>query len=198
MDDQKDYEAILREVNGQIYNLSFDFLRRTYQLSGLDGRADGECAASSAAEGEPAGRRRTRAKSRPRESRLPRQAASPVGARRHPWGAGDWQAALLPDTGARDEAACGLRYVGESFCPVGAGAGTAAVADDATAGKPERAAGSRALGQAGEDSERVGAAATAGFSPSRGASSNDGVACAADGARVPGCVPLLPHADEGV
>jgi len=35
MDYQKDYEAILREVNGQIYNLSFDFLRRTYQLSGL-------------------------------------------------------------------------------------------------------------------------------------------------------------------
>gem|GEM_PF-6713417 len=28
-------EAILLEVIGQIFNLSFDFLRRTYQLSGL-------------------------------------------------------------------------------------------------------------------------------------------------------------------
>ncbi|CAM4447773.1 restriction endonuclease-like protein [Paenibacillus tarimensis] len=35
LDYQKDYEAILHEVNAQIYNLSFDFLRRTFQLTGL-------------------------------------------------------------------------------------------------------------------------------------------------------------------
>ena len=80
---------------------------------------------------------------------------------------------------------------------MGAGAGTATAADDAVAAQPERAAGSCTLGQAGEDAERVGAAAPAGFSPGRGASSDDGVACAADGAGVQGRVPLLPHADEG-
>lgn len=35
MDYKQDYQAILNEVNGQIYNLSFDFLRKTYQLTGL-------------------------------------------------------------------------------------------------------------------------------------------------------------------
>ncbi|MBW5447629.1 DUF2357 domain-containing protein [Cohnella sp. CFH 77786] len=35
MDYKKDYEAILRDVNEQIYNLSFDFLRKTYNLMGL-------------------------------------------------------------------------------------------------------------------------------------------------------------------
>jgi len=35
MDYKKDYEAILREVNEQIYNLSFDFLRKTYHMTGL-------------------------------------------------------------------------------------------------------------------------------------------------------------------
>ena len=35
MDYRKDYEAILRDVNEQIYNLSFDFLRKTYNLTGL-------------------------------------------------------------------------------------------------------------------------------------------------------------------
>lgn len=35
MDYKRDYEVILREVNEQIYNLSFDFLRKTYHLTGL-------------------------------------------------------------------------------------------------------------------------------------------------------------------
>lgn len=35
MDYKQDYQAILNEVNAQIYNLSFDFLRKTYQLTGL-------------------------------------------------------------------------------------------------------------------------------------------------------------------
>jgi len=35
MDYRYDYEAILRDVNEQIYNLSFDFLRKTYHLTGL-------------------------------------------------------------------------------------------------------------------------------------------------------------------
>ncbi|WP_123042977.1 restriction endonuclease-like protein [Cohnella candidum] len=35
MDYKKDYEAILRDVNEQIYNLAFDFLRKTYNLMGL-------------------------------------------------------------------------------------------------------------------------------------------------------------------
>ncbi|MFD3259577.1 DUF2357 domain-containing protein [Paenibacillus lentus] len=35
MDYKRDYEVILREVNEQIYNLSFDFLRRTFHLTGL-------------------------------------------------------------------------------------------------------------------------------------------------------------------
>ncbi|WP_020620437.1 restriction endonuclease-like protein [Paenibacillus daejeonensis] len=35
MDYKRDYEVILQDVNQQIYNLSFDFLRKTYQLTGL-------------------------------------------------------------------------------------------------------------------------------------------------------------------
>ncbi|SMF00589.1 hypothetical protein SAMN02744102_00887 [Paenibacillus barengoltzii] len=35
MDYKRDYEVILREVNEQIYNLSFDFLRKTFHLTGL-------------------------------------------------------------------------------------------------------------------------------------------------------------------
>ncbi|OMD49484.1 hypothetical protein BSK56_09020 [Paenibacillus borealis] len=35
MDYKLDYQNILNEVNAQIYNLAFDFLRRTYQLTGL-------------------------------------------------------------------------------------------------------------------------------------------------------------------
>lgn len=35
MDYKRDYEMILREVNEQIYNLSFDFLRKTFHLTGL-------------------------------------------------------------------------------------------------------------------------------------------------------------------
>lgn len=35
MDYKRDYEVILREVNDQIYNLSFDFLRKTFHLTGL-------------------------------------------------------------------------------------------------------------------------------------------------------------------
>lgn len=35
MDYKKDYQLILNEVNEQIYNLSFDFLRKTYHLTGL-------------------------------------------------------------------------------------------------------------------------------------------------------------------
>ncbi|WP_127586155.1 restriction endonuclease-like protein [Paenibacillus koleovorans] len=35
LDYKKDYYAILQEVNRQIYNLSFDFLRKTYHLTGL-------------------------------------------------------------------------------------------------------------------------------------------------------------------
>ncbi|AIQ66932.1 restriction endonuclease-like protein [Paenibacillus graminis] len=35
MDYRLDYQNILNEVNAQIYNLAFDFLRRTYQLTGL-------------------------------------------------------------------------------------------------------------------------------------------------------------------
>jgi predicted component of viral defense system (DUF524 family) len=35
MDYKQDYHAILNEVNGQIYNLSFDFLRKTFHLTGL-------------------------------------------------------------------------------------------------------------------------------------------------------------------
>ncbi|MEK4509153.1 restriction endonuclease-like protein [Paenibacillus sp. FSL K6-2524] len=35
MDYKRDYQMLLKEINEQIYNLSFDFLRRTYQMSGL-------------------------------------------------------------------------------------------------------------------------------------------------------------------
>ncbi|UVI31013.1 restriction endonuclease-like protein [Paenibacillus spongiae] len=35
MDYKKDYQMILHDVNQQIYNLSFDFLRKTYHLTGL-------------------------------------------------------------------------------------------------------------------------------------------------------------------
>ncbi|OBZ07572.1 hypothetical protein A8L34_25915 [Bacillus sp. FJAT-27264] len=35
MDYKLDYQNILHEVNEQIYNLAFDFLRKTYQLTGL-------------------------------------------------------------------------------------------------------------------------------------------------------------------
>ncbi|MNB96808.1 hypothetical protein D3C81_514690 [compost metagenome] len=35
MDYKQDYQNILNEVNEQIYNLAFDFLRRTYQMTGL-------------------------------------------------------------------------------------------------------------------------------------------------------------------
>jgi hypothetical protein len=35
MDYKNDYQTILKDVNEQIYNLSFDFLRKTYQLTGL-------------------------------------------------------------------------------------------------------------------------------------------------------------------
>ncbi|UQZ34839.1 hypothetical protein C2I18_15660 [Paenibacillus sp. PK3_47] len=35
MDYKLDYQNLLHEVNEQIYNLAFDFLRRTYQLTGL-------------------------------------------------------------------------------------------------------------------------------------------------------------------
>ncbi|PUA41045.1 hypothetical protein C8Z91_01255 [Paenibacillus elgii] len=35
MDYKRDYEMILKDVNEQIYNLSFDFLRKTYHLTGL-------------------------------------------------------------------------------------------------------------------------------------------------------------------
>lgn len=35
MDYKRDYQMILNDVNEQIYNLSFDFLRKTYQLTGL-------------------------------------------------------------------------------------------------------------------------------------------------------------------
>ncbi|WP_040951741.1 restriction endonuclease-like protein [Gorillibacterium massiliense] len=35
MDYKRDYEVILRDVNEQIYNLSFDFLRKTYHLTEL-------------------------------------------------------------------------------------------------------------------------------------------------------------------
>lgn len=35
LDYRRDYYMLLSEVNEQIYNLAFDFLRRTYQLSGL-------------------------------------------------------------------------------------------------------------------------------------------------------------------
>ncbi len=35
MDYKRDYQLILNEVNDQIYNLSFDFLRKTYNLMGL-------------------------------------------------------------------------------------------------------------------------------------------------------------------
>jgi len=35
LDYQKDYQLILQEVNEQVYNLAFDFLRKTYQLTGL-------------------------------------------------------------------------------------------------------------------------------------------------------------------
>jgi predicted component of viral defense system (DUF524 family) len=35
MDYKKDYQMILNDVNQQIYNLSFDFLRKTYNLTGL-------------------------------------------------------------------------------------------------------------------------------------------------------------------
>ncbi|MEW9701944.1 DUF2357 domain-containing protein [Paenibacillus sp. SI8] len=35
MDYKKDYHNILNEVNDQIYNLAFDFMRKTYQLTGL-------------------------------------------------------------------------------------------------------------------------------------------------------------------
>lgn len=35
MDYKQDYQMILNDVNQQIYNLSFDFLRKTYHLTGL-------------------------------------------------------------------------------------------------------------------------------------------------------------------
>lgn len=35
MDYKRDYEMILQDVNEQIYNLSFDFLRKTYRLTGF-------------------------------------------------------------------------------------------------------------------------------------------------------------------
>ncbi|MCX7569190.1 restriction endonuclease-like protein [Tumebacillus sp. DT12] len=35
LDYQKDYREILRDVNEQVHNLAFDFLRRTYQMTGL-------------------------------------------------------------------------------------------------------------------------------------------------------------------
>ncbi|MGG4129861.1 restriction endonuclease-like protein [Paenibacillus illinoisensis] len=35
MDYKQDYQNILNEVNEQIYNLSFDFLRKTYQMTGI-------------------------------------------------------------------------------------------------------------------------------------------------------------------
>ncbi|PWV98526.1 hypothetical protein DFQ01_11736 [Paenibacillus cellulosilyticus] len=35
LDYKRDYHAILNEVNQQIYNLSFDFMRKTYQATGL-------------------------------------------------------------------------------------------------------------------------------------------------------------------
>ncbi|WP_223070239.1 restriction endonuclease-like protein [Paenibacillus caui] len=35
IDYKQDYQNLLNEVNRQIYNLSFDFMRRTYQLTGL-------------------------------------------------------------------------------------------------------------------------------------------------------------------
>ena len=35
MDYKRDYHVILQEVNDQIHNLTFDFLRKTYQLTGL-------------------------------------------------------------------------------------------------------------------------------------------------------------------
>ena len=35
MDYKHDYQMILNDVNQQIYNLSFDFLRKTYHLTGL-------------------------------------------------------------------------------------------------------------------------------------------------------------------
>ncbi|MBJ8192634.1 DUF2357 domain-containing protein, partial [Bacillus cereus] len=34
-DYKNDYQMILKDVNQQIYNLSFDFLRKTYNLTGL-------------------------------------------------------------------------------------------------------------------------------------------------------------------
>ncbi|WP_042166670.1 restriction endonuclease-like protein [Paenibacillus gorillae] len=34
MDYKRDYQNLLNEVNGQIYNLAFDFLRKTYQMTG--------------------------------------------------------------------------------------------------------------------------------------------------------------------
>ncbi|RJX40275.1 DUF2357 domain-containing protein [Paenibacillus pinisoli] len=37
IDYKHDYQMILRDVNQQIYNLSFDFLRKTYNLTGLKG-----------------------------------------------------------------------------------------------------------------------------------------------------------------
>ncbi|WP_425801221.1 DUF2357 domain-containing protein [Desulfitobacterium sp. Sab5] len=40
IDYQSDYKAILTDVNAQIYNLSFDFLRKTYQLMGLKDTPD--------------------------------------------------------------------------------------------------------------------------------------------------------------
>ena len=35
MDYQQDYQRILEDVNAQVYNLAFDFLRRTYNFTGL-------------------------------------------------------------------------------------------------------------------------------------------------------------------
>ncbi|MFE1628651.1 DUF2357 domain-containing protein [Brevibacillus reuszeri] len=35
MDYRRDYQNILREVNEQVYNLAFDFMRKTYQLTGF-------------------------------------------------------------------------------------------------------------------------------------------------------------------
>ena len=35
MDYKRDYQMILKDVNEQVYNLAFDFLRKTYNLTGL-------------------------------------------------------------------------------------------------------------------------------------------------------------------
>ncbi len=35
MDYRRDYQNLLREVNEQVYNLAFDFMRKTHQMTGL-------------------------------------------------------------------------------------------------------------------------------------------------------------------